>query len=510
MTPPLTPPFLTATAMALILPLLTALPAAASEELVMQKCAACHSDGAGGLTRIPGARKTPEGWLMTIVRMRLLNGLMLKPGEEQALVQYLSDTQGLAPSEAEPFRYALERDPSVIEADQGADLNTMCGRCHTVARFGLQRMTPEEWDLNTEFHMGHNPSIEYQATARDREWYRIAKDEVVPYLAEIYPFDAPAWDEWLASDKPAAAGEWVVLTEVPGLGPVYGTLEVTGEASPFAVSGSYVTETGQTLPVTGSMNFYSGYEWRANVMVGDLKLRQILAIDPATGLLSGRQFVHGQDSLGGAFTAAKAGNGPVVLGTLPEAAPAGSVSVQIVGADLPPADGFTANAYGSTGEVLGESGPVEIALTEGLSASLTFYDSVDSLQVEPAFTIARVGGGGGLVPDPAPAYFKAVGFWNGPDGAPGTEDDIRIGVLPASWSVSNHGEVAEAMQDAAFAGTMDPVTGIFMPAVAGPNPDRPFSTNNAGELVVTAEAAGVTGDAELIVTVQRFVDPPIR
>jgi quinohemoprotein amine dehydrogenase len=82
-------------------------------------------------------------------------------------------------------------------------------------------------------------------------------------------------------------------------------------------------------------------------------------------------------------------------------------------------------------------------------------------------------------------------------------------VLPAAWSVANHNEVAELMEDAKFAGQIDD-SGIFMPAVAGPNPERPFSTNNAGDLKIIAEAAGQMAEAQLIVTVQRFVDPPIR
>jgi quinohemoprotein amine dehydrogenase len=65
------------------------------------------------------------------------------------------------------------------------------------------------------------------------------------------------------------------------------------------------------------------------------------------------------------------------------------------------------------------------------------------------------------------------------------------------------------MADATFAGTMG-LTGIFTPAVAGPNPERKFSTNNAGDLRVVAQAHGLTGAAHLIVTVQRFIDPPIR
>ena len=52
--------------------------------------------------------------------------------------------------------------------------------------------------------------------------------------------------------------------------------------------------------------------------------------------------------------------------------------------------------------------------------------------------------------------------------------------------------------------------GIFTPAVAGPNPERRFSTNNAGDLTVTGTALGLTGEGHLIVTVQRWNDPPIR
>jgi quinohemoprotein amine dehydrogenase len=65
------------------------------------------------------------------------------------------------------------------------------------------------------------------------------------------------------------------------------------------------------------------------------------------------------------------------------------------------------------------------------------------------------------------------------------------------------------MQDAMFAGEIG-ADGIFTPAIAGPNPDRKFSTNNAGELNVVATAGELSASGQLIVTVQRFIDPPIR
>ncbi len=508
------PRFLRATAMAVVLPVVAGpiapSPAQASQDMLIEKCSKCHDDGQGGLTRISGQRKTPEGWLMTIVRMRTLRDAKVSVAEQAELVHYLSATQGLAPSEAAPYRYALEKDPHAQEAAAENDLNAMCGRCHTLARAGLHRLTAEEWALNVELHMGQNPTIEYQSGARDRDWYDIAKNDIAPYLAKTLAFDDPAWTDWQAADKLAPDGDWVILTDIPGKGAAYGRLTISGSEGRYEVSGSYMTQSGEELPVSGKMNFYSGYEWRANVTAGDLKLRQILAINPDSGLLEGRQFFAGQDSLGGTLRGAKSGNGAVVLGTVPETAPAGSVVAQVVGADLGTSGEFAANPFGATGEVSGENGAVEISLGDGMTGSVGFYNAIDSLKVEPTFTLARVGGGGEGMPPRMPAYFKAVGYWNGPDGQPGTEDDERIGVVPATWSVADHNEAAAAMKDAEFAGNMDAASGIFTPALAGPNPARPFSTNNAGDLSVIAQAGGHKAKAQLIVTVQRFVDPPIR
>ena len=63
-------------------------------------------------------------------------------------------------------------------------------------------------------------------------------------------------------------------------------------------------------------------------------------------------------------------------------------------------------------------------------------------------------------------------------------------------------------------GSVVHAAGIYDPADAGLNPARPFSTNNAGNLKVVAvvddNGAAVRGEGQLIVTVQRWNDPPIR
>jgi cytochrome c553 len=141
--------------------------AADAEAILSARCGACHAEEAGGLTRINAARKTPEGWFMTMVRMGIMHGLELPAAERRTLVKHLADTQGLAPSEAAPYRYMLERQPSYIE-DYPPEYFYMCARCHSGARGSLQRRTKENWRLHIHFHLGQWPTTEYQFYGRDR------------------------------------------------------------------------------------------------------------------------------------------------------------------------------------------------------------------------------------------------------------------------------------------------------------------------------------------------------
>jgi quinohemoprotein amine dehydrogenase len=158
------------------------------------------------------------------------------------------------------------------------------------------------------------------------------------------------------------------------------------------------------------------------------------------------------------------------------------------------------------------SGPRTVSVGDADGELLTVYQAIDFVTVEPPYNVARVGGAGGPIP-PVPAQFEAVAWLEGPDGEAGTDDDVEIGAMPAEWSVENFDEVAQALDDADFAGEMQ-ANGVFVPAQAGPNTERPFDTNNAGNLkvVATVEDGGqtVTGEGQLIVTVQRWNDPPIR
>lgn len=67
--------------LALTAALLLAGTAQADEALLQARCGTCHTQTDTGLSRISGQRKTPEGWLMTIVRMRTLHGLDISPAD---------------------------------------------------------------------------------------------------------------------------------------------------------------------------------------------------------------------------------------------------------------------------------------------------------------------------------------------------------------------------------------------------------------------------------------------
>ena len=150
----------------------------------------------------------------------------------------------------------------------------------------------------------------------------------------------------------------------------------------------------------------------------------------------------------------------------------------------------------------------------GAEGLVTVYHSLDRVAVEPAYR----GGTGGAATVVHSRWWRPCStllvFSDGPDGEAGTADDIRVGPLPAKWSVAPFDAQAAADEDVRFAGAMDADSGVFTPGAAGPNPERKYQTNNAGNLKVLAtvaqEDALLDAEGQLIVTVQRWNNPPIR
>ena len=200
--------------------------------LIRSYCSGCHFEHDnvghdGRFERINTIRKTPEGWVMTIFRMQQVHGLTLQDDVRDRIVQYLSDTQGLAPSEAQPARFALERRPNMQDLDGGTELATMCGRCHSLARPALQRRDADEWLKLVNMHMGQWPSLEYQASGRDRPWWQIASQELPAKLAARYPFESADWTQWRAQPPHDLSGRWIVVGHEPGGRDLTGTAEIS-------------------------------------------------------------------------------------------------------------------------------------------------------------------------------------------------------------------------------------------------------------------------------------------
>ncbi len=474
---------------------------------------------------------------MTIARMQMQHKAQIVDPDggsaneaRRAMVKYLADEHGLAPEETAGYRYILEQDLNTIEEDQLEEFVQMCARCHTGARVALQRRTEEEWTNLIHFHLGQYPTTEYQMMGRDRDWKGKALDQMVAYLTEYYPLQTDAWTAWSAHRGASLEGRWRVLGHMPGRGDYSGVMEsIADDDDHYQVelSGSFTD--GSPLIGSGSAIVYTGFEWRATLQVDGVSYRQVMAAAADGSKLTGRMFERKNSERGLHLTAWRDSGQARVLAVQPGYLRAGrETELRIVGSALSGEVNLGGGAQvvdiisrdadeirlRVLADAASQSGVTSVGVGgASLEEALSIYSSIDRLSVEPAYAIARVGGDGGSQP-PVQALFDAVAWGNGSDGQAGTDDDLRIGPVAANWHVEPWNDTAARDQDVKFAGRMDKDTGVFHPAAAGPNPERKYQTNNAGNLRVVATVgdgdAAVVGDGHLIVTVQRWNNPPIR
>ena len=258
---------------------LAAAPAAAAgsgaETIIRNTCGTCHTEtgeGSGQFSRISQQRKTPEGWQVTINRMEHLRGLRLSAEDKRTVIKYLADTRGLAPSEAAPYRYLLEQDTNRVET-VSPDYAQMCARCHSGARFGLQRRSEEEWQLLVQFHVAQHPTLEFHSLSRDRPWFRLAMNHTSAQLVKDFPLATDAWRKWQAAPKPALGGDWHLVGYVPGKGEFAARMRAEPAGKDqfrLAVDGRYAD--GSPLRGTGSAIVFTGYEWRGTLDVDGERL----------------------------------------------------------------------------------------------------------------------------------------------------------------------------------------------------------------------------------------------
>jgi quinohemoprotein amine dehydrogenase len=501
----------------------TPAPTRDAQTIISQTCAACHSaESKDSWSRISHQRKTPEGWLMTIARMQTMHGLVISDEDRQILVKYLSDRQGLAPSETADARYALEDRLNVQETIGSEEFKQMCARCHSAARPVLQRRPVEEWDRLVNFHLGQWPSIEYSAMGRDRDWLDVALKDIAPLLAKQYPYDSKAWSDW-QKNRPAAGtlvGSWTFSGHMPGHGDANGVMTVTGGAHDMfkvALKGRYAD--GTPLEGSGSAILYDGYEWRASIKVQGVAMRQVLAA--TNGAMTGRMFDEAHTERGLDFSAAKAGTARI-LAVQPAFIKAGEQGeVTVVGTNLQGMPDFgpgiaVTSVVARTPQGLrvrvkanadAAAGTRTVSVGGAQAPDFSVYQQIKEVKVVPEYAVARIGGNGGSVPK-VEGRFDAEAWGVDAAGKP-----FRIGVVPAQWSVEPFNDQAKEDHDVKFAGKIAATTGVFTPGDAGPNPARRMSTNNTGNLNVIASVTDggqtVQGKGHMIVGVQRWNNPPI-
>ena len=487
-------------------------------DLIVRRCQRCHErDDQGRMSRISYERKTPEGWQTSVRRMVALNDVSLDPDEAREVVRYLANRQGLAPEELEPGRFEVERRliEHVYEADR--DVENTCIQCHSMGRVITQRRTREEWELLMATHRGLYPLVDFQGfQSRDDDPQPV--DVAIDHLSEAFPLETPEWSAWSASMRsPRLAGTWALAGFEPGKGQIFGTVEIEAGDGPdeFLSSASYTyAESGARVGRSGQSIVYTGYQWRGRSNPGGSdELREVMTVDRGWQKMTGRWFTGAYDEFGPDVKLTRVSGGPVVSGVHPRALRTGAeaAEVRVHGVNLPmnpAAADFDFGPGVRVESVLGGDASqvtVRVAVDAeapvggrdlfvggaSLAGALQVHDGVDRIQVTPRAGMARIGGANfpkGYQP------FDAIGWDDGPDGEPDTEDDLRLGRVPATWSMEEYTATFED-DDIDYVGGLGP-DGVFTPAIDGPNEDRRGSRNNVGDVWVVATYAGSAADPD--------------
>jgi len=524
-------------------------------ELVRARCGGCHKvDDKMRMTRISYRRASPENWEKTIKRMVSLNHVNLDPADARNILKYLADHNGLAPEELRPVAFEAER--RMVEYTYTADKDTSdtCSACHSISRVMSERRTKDDWGLLVNMHRGYYPLVDNQPLNSGQGFRRTRPAETEPgadgrppdnrhpmekaldHLAKAFPLETPAWAAWSASMQPAKlAGRWAVSGYQPGKGAIVGQVTITADpnaADSFNVDTHYtVARTGELVSRAGKALVYTGFQWRGRggIPGSDNVWREVMFVERDWREMSGRWFTGAYDEIGIDVKLTRLGSDPVVFGSDLTALKTASTgrAIKIYGANLPanvtPGDvGFgqgikvTRIVSARPDEIAAEVevaptapiGPRDVSVAGAVKpAALVVYDKIDGIKVVPQSGMARVGGA--VFPKQL-QQFEAVGVINGPDGKPGTADDLELGMVDVKWSVEEY-TATFGDDDMQFVGAIDQ-KGLFTPAVDGPNPKRTGNRNNIGDVWVVAELAPTAGSpkplrarAHLLVTVPVYM-----
>ena len=462
-------------------------------ELVRTTCGACHQvDSEQRMSRISYVRKTPEGWEETILRMMRLHGLNLAPADARKIEQYLSESHGLTASEMEKIAYSLDYE-DVQEKIPNEAVKNACATCHSYAKVAGQRRTREEWLNLKNFLLAMFPTLVYQH--RFEDWPALC-DKALPWLADEFPFESPEWKRE-KDQKAPGEGRWFAAGHQLGRGDYVATITFRAGAD-----GEFETETirhfadGTESEAKGQGRWLSANAWRGSGHSAEIdRAREVFQLTADGKTQRGRWFPYQHPELGADETRY---SNPEMAAILPKAARQGSAArFDIYGANLN-AGAINLGEGVRIDKVVSETADhviVEVHVMPNarigkrdiqagaarLPEALTIYDKADYIRVEPEKALARLGGARAVKRF---IQFEAHAFSNGPDGIPGTADDLDLGLVKATWSLGES-FTAPNDEDTKFVGSIDQ-NGLFTPGQEGPNPQRPRSTNNAGDVWVNA------------------------
>lgn len=502
-----------------------------TDPLVIAKCSGCHKkDDKGNLTRISWERTTPEGWEEVIKRMVRLNGLKLNPEEARAVIKSLSASHGLAPEEARAIAYMSEH-RIIEETIPNDNLKTTCAACHPFGRVASFRRAPEEWKLLVNLHVALYPIVELTAFGRSRGRGGPPGeagagppppepvDQAIDFLSKNYPLETPEWASWRTRTRsPKLAGKWLVTARIAGRGDFSGEMTIAAGSTPDEFTTQFKLLSvagGPAIERTGKVLVFNGYAWRgrstgnpSGSAPGDIpgEMRESMMIAPDQSSAEGRWFWGSYDEFGTNVKLRRASGATMILLIDRPALKAGSKSqrVRILGDNLPPqvtptdldfGGGVTVHRVVShtPQEIVAEvdvaenaiSGKRDIAVGSAvLPNAIAVYDKIDYIRVLPATPIARLGGAAQR--PKGYEQFEVMAYNRGADNKPNTADDVALGPIDVSWSMEEFPEVF-GDDDQKYVGTLSE-TGLFTPALDGPNPRRNQMRDNYGTVWVVATA----------------------
>jgi len=526
-----------------------------TDQLTISQCGTCHQpDAKGNLSRISWIRTSPEGWEEAIKRMVRLNGVSLTPEEARHILTYLSDYHGLAPSEAEPVENYAEHRMTDETFPADPDVRHACGACHALERPLSWHRPPDDWKLLKNMHLAFFPSSAPIAFGEDGrnagggEEGESAKDKLPPvdvalaYIEKAAPLHTAAWSNWESSmSAPKLTGRWLVWGHQVGKGKFVGEMTITPGASNDLFTTKtklhFVDDPAKVVTAEGASIVYTGFQWRGRSTASgdasspdDMKTgREVMLVSADQSRMKGRWFWGRYEEFGMDVSLRRAGDGPTVLGTDVSSLRAGTTGnkVTIYGDHLPAgigASGIDLGAGVTVTKVLSATpGAITVSadvaedITPGMRTitvgdiaapdALAVYKKVDFIKVIPTESLAHLGS---ETHPKGYVQFEADGYCDGPDGKPGTADDIDLGPMKATWSlkefIATYGD-----DDVKYVGAIDPETGFFTPASDGPDPARVSQRNNYGDVwavaTVTPEGSStpLEGRSYLVVTVPQYL-----